>query len=190
MDAVTATTQMTATEFLALPWENTRWLQLIDGEVVVNDPSRMHNGSQGEVFFALKQWSREADGRGWAGFPLDIRLDERSVYKPDALWYREGRVPGRADLRPYPAPDLVVEVRSPSTWRFDIGRKKDNYERHGVGELWLVDTAADTVYVFRRSRPDAPQFDVSLDFSPGGTLTSPLLPGFALPVATIFELSY
>ena len=189
MDAVTATAQMTAAEFLALSWEDTRRLQLIDGEVVVNDPSRMHNGSQGEVFLALKQWSREAAGRGWVGFPLDIRLDERSVYKPDVLWYREGRAPDRADPRPYPAPDLVVEVRSPSTWRFDIGRKKDNYERHGLGELWLVDTAADTVYVFRRSRREESQFDLSLDFSPGETLTSPLLPGFALPVATIFELS-
>ena len=80
-------------------------------------------------------------------------------------------------------------MRSPSTWRFDIGRKKDNYERHGVGELWLVDTAADVVFVFRRSQPDAPRFDVSLDVSPGETLTSPLLPGFALAVDEIFEIS-
>ena len=79
-------------------------------------------------------------------------------------------------------PDLVVEVRSPSTWRFDIGAKKDNYERYGVGELWLVDTAAYVVFVFRRSTPDAPRFDVSLEFGPGETLTS-LLPGFALAVA-------
>lgn len=188
MEAVTATAQMTAAEFLALPWEDTRWSELIDGEVVVNDPSRMHNGSQGEVFVALKNWSREAGGRGWVGFTLDIQIDESNVHKPDALWYREARAPGRSDPRPYLAPDLVVEVRSPSTWRFDIGRKKDNYERNGVGELWLVDTAADAVYVFRRSRPDAPRFDVSLELSPGETLTSPLLPGFALGVARIFEL--
>jgi Uma2 family endonuclease len=188
MDAMTAIAQMTSAEFLALPWEETRWLELIDGEVVMNDPSRMHNGSQGEVFLALKQWSREAAGRGYVGFPLDIQIDERNVHKPDTLWYREARAPGRSDPRPYPAPDLVVEVRSPSTWRFDIGRKKDNYECNGVGELWLVDTAADAVYVFRRSRPDAARFDVSLDFGPGETLASPLLPGFALSVARIFEL--
>jgi len=188
MDGVTATAQMTASEFLALPWEQTRWQQLIDGEVIVTDPSRMHNGSQGEVFLALKQWSREAAGRGWVGFPLDVEIDDRNIYKPDVLWYREGRVPGRDEPRPYRVPDLVVEVRSPSTWRFDIGRKKDDYERHGVSELWLVDTAADVVIVFRRSRPDGPAFDISLDFSSGETLTSPLLPGFALAVDEIFEL--
>jgi Uma2 family endonuclease len=83
---------------------------------------------------------------------------------------------------------LAVEVRSPTTWRFDIGRKKANYERYGVGELWLVDTAADVVMLFRRSRADAPGFDVSLDFNPGDALTSPLLPGFSLAVSEIFEL--
>ena len=102
------------------------------------------------------------------------------------MWYSEGRVPSRDDRGPYPVPDLAVEVRSPSTWRFDIGRKKDNYERHGVAELWLVDTAADVVFVFRRSHPQAPHFDVSLDDGSDQTLTSPMLAGFSLPVGEVF----
>ena len=189
MAAVTATAQMTAAEFLALPEDpDGRRAQLIDGELVMNEPNRMHNGSQAAAFLALGRWADEAPGRGWVGFPLDIQIDDRNVHAPDVVWYRDGREPGRMDLAPYPAPDLAIEVRSPSTWRFDIGRKKQNYERHGVGELWLVDTASDVVFVFRRSRPGAPRFDVSLDFSPGETLTSPSLPGFALAVARIFEL--
>ncbi len=188
MDAVTATAQMTAAEFLALgeaPYG--RRAQLIDGELVMNEPSRPHNGSQGEVFLALKRWA-EVPGRGWAGFPLDVQIDDRNVHAPDVVWYRDGRAPSRRDPAPYPAPDLAVEVRSPSTWRFVIGRKKENYERYGVGELWLVDTAADVVFVFRRSSPQTARFDISLDFSPGQTLTSRQLPGFALSVARVFEL--
>ena len=165
-----------------------RRFQLIDGELVMNEPSRMHNESQGCVYFALRQWAKAAAGRGWTGVPLDVQIDDRNVHSPDVVWYRSDRAPRRDDPPPYPAPDLAVEVRSPRTWRFDIGRKKENYERHGVGELWLVDTAADVVFVFRRSRPEAPRFDVSLDFSPGEMLTSPLLPGFGLAVAEIFEL--
>jgi Uma2 family endonuclease len=42
------------------------------------------------------------------------------------------------------------------------------------------------VLVFRRSRPDAPRFDVSLELGSGDSLTSPLLPGFSLPVDEIF----
>ena len=48
-----------------------------------------------------------------------------------------------------------------------------------------MDTAADVVLVFRRSGPKAPSFDVSLELIAEDTLTSPLLPGFALAVAEI-----
>jgi len=189
MDAVTATAQMTATEFLALPYDElTRDRQLIDGELVMNDPAWMHNGAQVAIVTAVRNWTREANGRGRAGLPLAVKIDDRNVYEPDVVWYSEGRVPSRHDRAPYPVPDLAVEVRSPSTWRFDIGRKKNSYERRGVGELWLVDTAADVVIVFRRSRPDARRFDISLDFNPGEALNSPLLSGFSLPVSEIFEL--
>jgi len=61
---------------------------------------------------------------------------EHNVLVADVEWYREGRVPGRTDPMPYPLPDLVVEVRSPSTWRYDIGVKKTYYERHGAAEIF------------------------------------------------------
>jgi Uma2 family endonuclease len=76
-------------------------------------------------------------------------------------------------------------VRSPSTWRYDIGAKKAAYERHGLHELWLVDTAADAVLVFRRS-PESPTFDISLELTADDELASPLLPGFALSPRTLF----
>jgi len=52
--------------------------------------------------------------------------------------------------------------------------------------LWLVDTAADEVIVFRRSQPKAPACDVSLELARGDALTSPLLPGFALALDELF----
>ena len=81
------------------------------------------------------------------------------------MWYAEGRGPRRDGDRPYPVPDLAIEVRSASTWRYDIGAKKAAYERGGLPELWLVDTAADEVLVFRRSAPTAATFDVSLELT-------------------------
>jgi Uma2 family endonuclease len=185
MDGVTTAQRMTADEFLALePHE--RWRELIDGEVVVNEPSWMHNRSHVRICVALDMWISGGSTRGAVGLPLDVALDERNVYAPDLLWYRVGRIPRLTDLSPYPIPDLAVEIRSPSTWRYDIGVKKAIYERHGVAELWLVDTAAKVVLVFRRSAPEAPDFDVSEELAADATLTSALLPGFALPVAEIF----
>jgi Uma2 family endonuclease len=187
MDAMTATAQMTAAEFLARPVDppTQRW-ELIEGELVMNEPGWMHNDAQGCIYSALRVWVNEAPGRGWAGLPLDVQLDERNVYAPDAVWYREERAPRRGDTAPFSVPEVAIEVRSPSTWRFDVGAKKATYERHGVAELWLVDTAADVVLVFRRSTAKAPHFDVSLELTADDKLTSPLLPGFALPVGEIF----
>ncbi len=188
MDAMAATAQMTAAEFLALPERSTASRsELIDGELVMSEASWMHNGVQMAIAFALRDWAR-GGGRGSAGLPLDVQLDGRNVHAPDVVWYREGRAPQRDDLPPYAIPDLAVEVRSPSTWRYDIGRKKSNYEHYGVCELWLVDTAANVVDVFRRSTAKR-GFDVCLEFGAGDALTSPLLPGFELAVGEIFGVS-
>ena len=188
MEAVAATAQMTATEFLALePHDRAARRELVDGELVVSQPTWTHNSAQICVQATLWNWAHAASDRGAAGVPLAVLLDERNVHCPDVVWYRSGRVPERGDPPPYAVPDLVVEVRSPSTWRYDIGAKKANYERYGAAELWLVDTAADVVLVFRRSKPDAQDFDVSLELTTAETLTSPLLPGFSLPVGEIFE---
>src|ERR671914_193589 len=87
---------------------------------------------------------------------------------------------------PSPLPHLAIEVRSPTTWRYDVGAKKAAYEREGLRELWLVDTAASEVLVFRRSEAGAPGFDVALELERDDTLTSPQLDGFELPLAELF----
>lgn len=89
---------------------------------------------------------------------------------------------------PYSLPDLAVEIRSPSTWRYDVGAKKAAYERHGLPELWLVDTVARTVLVFRRSNPRVAGFDVALELEDGETVVSPQLPSFGVEVGEVFAV--
>ena len=177
---------MTAQEFIEMPVpQHGRPWNLVDGEVVVNHPTPLHADVQTRLIGALWAWTKAGPDRGKVSVPLDVRIDERNVYAPDVLWYAHGRVPGRDSQGPSPMPDLAVEVRSPATWRYDIGAKKAGYERGGLGELWLVDTAAEVVLVFRRS-VDAHRFDVALELGAGDVLCSPLLPGFALDVGELF----
>ncbi len=187
MTAVPVAQRMTADEFLAspVPQRGRPW-NLVEGEVVVNEPTMLHSEVIIDLLYALETWARAEPDRGAPRVPLDVKIDERNVYAPDMLWYADGRVPGRYDEPPYPMPDLAVEVRSPSTWRYDVGAKKAGYERQGLPELWLVDTQADVVLVFRRSSPAAPAFDVALELDRAQQLTSPLLPGFSLALAQLF----
>lgn len=187
MATVPVAQRMTAEEFLARPMhEGSRFEELVEGELIMNEPLSRHERHVFKLVISLNDWARGEAGRGEVRLPMDVDLDERNIYKPDLHWYREGRSPTLNDLHPYLMPDLAVEVRSPSTWRYDIGAKKAGYERHGLPELWLVDTAADELLVFRRSSPAAPTFDVALELTRDDILTSPLLPGFALPLAELF----
>src|SRR5918993_6087887 len=76
MEAMTATAQMTATEFLALePHDRAARRELVDGELVVSDPTWTHNRAQRCILGALWNWARAAPDRGAAGVPLDVLLD-------------------------------------------------------------------------------------------------------------------
>lgn len=187
MERMTVTDRVTSTQYLAM--DTPRATNLVDGEIVVAEPTPRHQQVQVRLVSALHVWSTAAEGRGEVICPIDVRLDEDNTFAPDVLWYRAGRELGPVDVRPQPLPDLVAEIRSPSTWRYDIGAKKVRYEQHGLPELWLVDTAADEVLVFRRSAPAAPTFDVAEELGRGDALTSPLLPGFALALDELFATS-
>jgi Uma2 family endonuclease len=159
--------------------------QLIDGVIVLSQPKFRHQRAVGIIHAALFTWVRSADGGGLVSLPVDVVVDRYNVYAPDVLWIRDT---DRVDLDQYfhGVPDLAVEVRSPSSWHYDIGVKKRRYEQHGLPELWLVDTAASVVMVFRRSSATAPEFDVEFELAVDEVLTSPQLAGFALPLVEIF----
>ena len=188
MTAMPVRQRMTADQFLAERYDEAkRGWELIDGEVVVNEPTMLHNVVAMNLIVALSDWTRAEAGRGRMFIPLDVQLDDLNVFAPDISWYSVGRVLDVHAPPPYPVPDLAAEIRSPSTWRYDIGAKKSTYERQGLPELWLVDTAAAEALVFRRSEGSA-SFDLSLELTRGETLESPLLPGLVLPLDELFDV--
>jgi Uma2 family endonuclease len=179
-------TRMTAEQYYAVSVVGDR-KQLVEGELVVNEPKLIHAALQGRLYAAVYEWVKAGQGRGFVSLPTDVRLDEHNVYGPDLLWFAEDHVPADLDAYPDRLPDLCVEIRSASTWRYDIGAKKRVYERSGLPELWLVDDAAETVLVYRRSAPEQKTFDLALEVGKGERLTSLRLPGFALALDELFE---
>jgi Uma2 family endonuclease len=182
----TTATRMTAEQYYAITVEGDR-KQLVEGEIIVNEPKTIHAHLQLSVAFALRAWVEAGDRRGLVLMPTDIAMDEHNVFGPDVLWFSESRQPPLVEAYPDEVPDLCVEIRSSGTWRYDVGAKKAVYERGGLPELWLVDHAADTVLVYRRSDPAAKRFDVALELTTGDTLASPQLPDFALALDELFK---
>jgi len=187
MEAMSTRTPMTVEEFLAQPESERGIHELIDGEVVVTDPSTAHQLVVGELHGELRTWCRSDAGSGRVIGAIDTAVGPRTILVPDLQWFADASVLEPRLERPKPLGQVVVEVRSPSTWSRDVGVKRAAYEREGVAELWLIDPISQTVLVYRRSTRSSPTFDIGLDLvSPGEELTSPLLPGFAMRLEALF----
>ena len=81
------------------------------------------------------------------------------------------------------APDLVIEILSAATAERDRGYKRALYAKHGVAEYWLIDPAAETVWIHR---PRSGSLVVAHTFGREQTLRSPLLAGFELDPDDVF----
>jgi Uma2 family endonuclease len=159
--------------------------QLVDGVIVMNDATFRHQLIALRLATALHLWCEAAPGRGRAGFGGNWVVGDRSVAKPDAWWIRPDDQPGLVGARSDVPPTIAVEVRSPGTWRLDRGRKRELYDAVGVAELWLADGDTNELAVLTRRTLGAPLLR-SGRLVGGGTLTTPLLAGFALDVTGVF----
>lgn len=175
MTVQTRGTRITADEFLS--GDHPTGSELIDGVVHVMDATFRHQRLCSRVYDALRAWSATGSGHGEVGWGGNWVLSDGHVHQPDVWW---AATPPEGVRNDGP-PDLAVEVRSPGTWHLDIGRKLDEYGRAGTRELWLVDTPAATVLVYR-----AGSFDDAVEVGPGERLSTPLLPGFGLPIDELF----
>ncbi|MCP9455324.1 MAG: Uma2 family endonuclease, partial [Nitrospira sp.] len=105
---------------------------------------------------------------------------------PDLLFISTARLSIVTDINVRGTPDLIVEILSEATRKKDEVTKRKLYERYGVQEYWLVDPELEMVKVLRLS---GNQYVRAAELSKEAhdVLTTPLLPGFSLPLAEIFD---
>jgi Uma2 family endonuclease len=175
--------RMTAEEYFRLP-EGPPYFQLIDGELFMSpSPNFFHQEVVGNIYAAIRNYLRSVSLGKVILAPSDVHFDGGNVYQPDVFYIRNERLGIVDEHGAKGAPDLVIEVISGSTGRLDLGPKKTVYAQRGVVEYWVVLPLTSEVEVYRFAESaDAPVERLKT----GETLTTPLLPGFELPVAEIF----
>ncbi len=177
----------TVADFMALG-EGPPFAELIDGEIVMA-PSPFRNHQQVVLNLALAIGNHlEAGnfpGKTYIA-PFDIHFGEHDVLCPDLSFFAENSLHLLSDRGAEGAPDLAIEVLSPSTARRDRKVKREIYARHGVKELWLVHPDAETIEVFDFSRHrDEPVAVLENGTHP--VIATALLPGLELPLAKVFR---
>ena len=165
--------------------EDGRRYEIHRGElVVVPSPRLGHQIAVGEVFSVLRDYARETGGVALVAL-FDIVFDEFDVVQPDVLFFRAERVHLlQPDAVTRHAPDIVVEVLSPSTASTDRGRKMRMFARYGVPEYWIVDPIARRIEVHALRNGVYRETQVAAG---GGTVQSVLLPDLTFEAARIFE---
>ncbi|MEO0563402.1 MAG: Uma2 family endonuclease [Chloroflexota bacterium] len=106
-----------------------------------------HQDIVGNVYTLLRDAATQNGGHA-AFAPLDVYLAPSDRVQPDVIWRGPDSACVRTDKHFRGAPELVVEVLSPSTARRDRTEKFDLYERYGVREYWIADPRDSLVEVY------------------------------------------
>lgn len=176
MSTIASKTSVTFDEFCELI-EDGEKADLIDGVIYMASPDNTPaNRLNGWLYSLISIYARERELGETFVSRVAFRLDSKNGPEPDIAFVckehlhrgQRGRVDG--------PPDLAVEIVSPDSIERDYGKKRDQYERFGVEEYWIVDELEERITLLHL-QPDGRYREVAPE---NGFLNSRVLPGFAL----------
>ena len=178
---VSARVRLTYQDYVDLP-DDKRY-EIIDGELYeMTAPTLRHQDILLDLGIIFKPHVL-ANGLGRVYVsPVDVVFAQGDIVQPDLVFVSEARRHIMQDHAIVGAPDLVIEILSPSTVAHDRKRKADLYARYGVLEYWMVDMETETIEV-RRLR-DGEYGDAEIYDS--GLVSSPLIPGLEVRLEDVF----
>lgn len=160
--------------------------EIIEGELLMTpSPAFRHQAIQIRLSVQLYSFVDQHELGHVVAAPMDVILSPENVVQPDVLFIAEERsaiIENTGGV--HGAPDLAVEILSPSTAPRDQVLKRKLYGRFGVQEYWIVDPESRTIEVLTATAGGLESWQT---FEADSTLASPLLPGLAIKVGDIFK---
>ena len=157
--------------------------ELINGELFMSPaPNSMHQIISGNLYDVLKAYAKKTGGFA-AYSPLDVYLDHKNVFQPDLLYLKKENLSVRVERGLNGAPDLAIEILSPSNSFKDRNQKKNLYQKFGVKEYWIIDPGNRTIEIYDFEIGENPVLYLAEE----GIVTSKLLPGLSFSFAEIFN---
>jgi len=180
-------TRFTSADLERLPAVDGIRYEIIDGDLFVSkQPHAHHTWASDGAVEVLRIWNRES-GLGFVVSTPGLVFSDDNDVVPDAVWMSRARYAQSLDAAGHftLAPELVVEVLSPGSenQRRDRVLKMALYARQGAEEYWIIDWQREVVEVYRRV---GDELALAATLTGADVLTTPLLPDFALPVASLW----
>ena len=160
--------------------------QLINYDLIMSpSPTPLHQVISVRLTNAIFNFLESKNDTGFlVSAPMDVKLDDGNILQPDILYISPERKTDLIKDCVEGAPDLVIEILSPSNAYYDLRQKKDIYEKHGVKEYIIIDPVQENadVYMLKEGSYQLPQ-----KVQKSETLHSVLLKGFSVELAKLFK---
>ena len=178
--------RLTVQDYLDIPEEDENRYELIDGELYMAPaPSWEHQESTVTIWHLLLRDFIRANGLGRVvASPIDVYLSDTDVFQPDIVFVSIERLNIIHSSGVHGAPDLVIEMLSPSTEQRDLTIKRERYAMFDIKEYWLANPIAKTITVLRLRGGAFEHIGV---FTEGMTLETPILPGLQVDISAVFD---
>ena len=158
--------------------------QLIGGELIMTpSPMPYHQIIARNIGFELLKFNEQRRLGEVIFAPLDVYLSETETYQPDIIFISKDRLNIIGEKKIEAAPDLVIEILSPSTAYYDLRHKKRIYEKSGVKEYWIVDPMEKGIEVYENVNGE---FKVFSQAQEKDRVKSKLLDGFEVEMEKAF----
>ena len=178
------TEQFTVADYRAMS-EGPPYYQLVEGELIMApSPSSFHQDIAANIHLLVANHVRKHRLGKVCIAPLDVFLSDANVFQPDVFFLSNASLPLFQADGIHGAPDLVVEIVSPSNGLLDKKRKRPVYARCGVKELWLVDPVLEQIHRYDFAIDQAKPVRV---MDSDESFETPLLPGLVIDAADVFR---
>jgi Uma2 family endonuclease len=158
--------------------------EFINGEIIIHSPVKLNHNQVLGFLFTIMNIYVNLNNLGYVGIEKILISLTRNDYEPDICFFSKEKSDmfTPAQMK-FPSPDLIVEILSESTEKFDRGIKFRDYALHSVEEYWLLDPQEEFVEQYILTDK---MYKLKIKSSTG-TIKSSVITGFEIPVKSIFD---
>lgn len=176
---------LTYQDYLTFPDGDGIKKEIIEGELFMSPaPSIKHQLILRDLAILLHNYIKQHDLGELFFAPCDVVFSNINVMQPDILFISKSNFHILTELNIKGAPDLIVEIVSPSSKDTDRIYKKNVYQKFGVKEYWLVDPNEETVEIWVLKNKN---FHLYCRASKDQKIESQLLQGLQIELDLIFK---
>jgi Uma2 family endonuclease len=159
-------------------------MEFINGEIIFQSPAKLRHTIAIKLLLKLLDTFVIKHNLGFVGSEKMLISLTRNDYEPDVCFFEKSKsVNFKPEQMQFPAPDLVVEVLSPSTEKYDRETKFQDYAAHGIREYWIIDAEHEIVEQYFL---DNEEYELLLK-AKDGTIESVVLPDFKIQIRAVFD---